>query len=93
MPMRSFEFVWDENTNLPHLADHDVLPEEAEWVVEHAAPEDRTRSRSSGNHIAFGYTRTGRYLAVVYWFVDKRLGLIYIETAYDTPLPSRRRHR
>lgn len=88
--MRHCEFIWDPTDNVPHLAEHDVTPEEAAYVVEHAAADNRTTSRTTGNPIAFGYTRAGRFLAVVYWVIDPEARQVYIETAYDVPPPIRR---
>jgi len=83
--MAKFVFIWDEEDNVPHLAEHGVTPEEAEYVVEHAGREDRAVSRTTGHPIAFGATPTRRHLAVVYWMVDEQEGLVYVETAYEVP--------
>jgi len=88
--MRDFVFIWDPDENVPHLAEHDVTPDEAAYVVEHAGPADRAISRTTGNPIAFGFTPAGRFLAVVYWVVDPNENVVYVETAYDVT-PRRRR--
>jgi hypothetical protein len=44
-----------------------------------------TISRSSGRPITFGYTSSGRYLAVVWEHVDDNPLTIYPITAYDVP--------
>lgn len=88
--MASYLFIWDddEGGNVAHLADHDVTPEEAAYVVEH--PVGQTTNRR-GEPVAFGYTRAGRHLAAAYWFVDESRTTVYVETAYDTQPRLRRR--
>jgi uncharacterized DUF497 family protein len=76
-----YVFIWDDQRNVPHLAEHGVTPEEAAHVIEHAIAHDV--SRSSGDPVAFGYTPTGRHLMVAYWFVDRLT--VYVETAYEVP--------
>ena len=66
-----FDIVWDDSWpdgNVAHLAEHGVSPEEAEVVLMH--PIAREKSRSSGRWIAFGRTKEGRPLAVVYEMID-----------------------
>jgi len=56
--------------NVQHLREHDVTIDEAEEVL--LDPESsRAVSRSSGLPTAFGWTSTGRHLAVVYELVDE----------------------
>ena len=76
--MPFYFFVWTPEI-IEHLAEHDVMPEEFEEVVE--TPDYEDMSRSTGNPVAFGSTSTGRYLCCVF----KRLGNDLIEpvTAYD----------
>jgi len=64
------EVIWDygPDGNVQHLAEHDVTPQEAEEVL--ADPITADVSRSTGRPIAFGLTRRGRRLAVVYEAVD-----------------------
>lgn len=89
--MPGYNFIWDDDDNVPHLAEHGITPEEAEYVVEHAGVDDRGISRTTGNPIAFGFTPARRYLAVVYWLVDEKENLVYVETAYEVPPRSGRR--
>jgi len=61
--------IWDledeMDGNVQHLREHDVTIEEAEEVL--LNPESsRAPSRTSGLPTAFGWTATGRHLAVVY---------------------------
>ncbi len=83
MARRSFFFVWDDDDNVPHLAEHGVTPEEAQYVVEHAEDQDRDVSRTTGNPVVFGDTPTGKHLMVVYWPIDA--ATVYVETAYEVP--------
>lgn len=85
--MPTYFFIWDEGEggNVEHLAEHDVTPEEAEYVVENAPPKGRTVSRSSGERVAFGCTPARRFMIVVYEQIDDIT--IYINTAYDVPEP------
>ena len=89
-------FIWDDDENVPHLAEHDVTPEEAAYVVEHAPEQDRTVSASTGIPVAFGYTPAGRHLMVAYRFLDEAKTEVYVVTAYDVPprpRPPQRRGR
>ena len=65
-----FDIIWDDGPggNMAHLAEHGVTPEEAEEILTRSAKVER--SRSSGRRIAFGRTRAGRNLAVVYEQID-----------------------
>jgi uncharacterized DUF497 family protein len=79
--MPRFEFIWvaGPQGNVEHLAEHGVSPREAEEVVSRPIAVDV--STSSGRPIAFGLTRTGRKLAVVYEPIDSIT--VYAITAYD----------
>jgi uncharacterized DUF497 family protein len=83
MAKRTYFFLWDDERNVPHLAEHGVTPEEAVFVVENAEEDDMTVSRTTGTPVAFGDTQAGRHLMVAYWFVDD--ATVYVETAYDVP--------
>jgi len=76
--MRHLDIIWTDDT-IAHLAEHDVSLEEAEEVLQE--PTIITTSRSSGRPIAFGFTRAGRQLAVVYETVDHIT--VYPITAYE----------
>jgi uncharacterized DUF497 family protein len=79
--MPHLEFIWIDGPdgNIEHLAEHGVSPKEAEEVL--SDPIDTGTSASSGRPIAFGYTRAGRKLAVVYEEIDSIT--VYPITAYD----------
>jgi uncharacterized DUF497 family protein len=81
LPMPHFEFIWIDGPdgNVRHLAENGVKPHEAEEVVRNPIATDK--SASSGRLIAFGFTRSGRKLAVVYERIDSIT--VYPITAYD----------
>jgi uncharacterized DUF497 family protein len=88
--------IWDlENDpdgNVQHLAQHDVSIDEAEEVL--LDPDSsRAVSRSSGLPTAFGWTSTGRHLAVVYELVDDDPLTLRPVTAYDVPPPRPQKKR
>jgi hypothetical protein len=80
--------IWDlpddPEGNVQHIASHDITIAEVEDVLLDRESED-TLSRSSGRPITFGYTSSGRYLAVVWEHVDDNPLTIYPITAYDAP--------
>ena len=80
--------IWDlpedPNGNVQHIAAHNITVDEVEEVLLDRDSED-TISRSSGRPITFGYTSSGRYLAVVWEHVDDNPLTIYPITAYDAP--------
>jgi hypothetical protein len=78
--------IWDDEPggNVEHTAEHDITPEEVEDVVRN--PDNETDvSHSSGNPITFGWTQTGRHIAVVWEEVDDDPRTIYPITAYEVP--------
>jgi uncharacterized DUF497 family protein len=79
-----WDLVEDPDGNVQHIAAHGITVEEVEEVLLDRDSEDTT-SRSSGRPITFGYTSSGRYLAVVWEHVDDDLLTIYPVTAYDAP--------
>jgi hypothetical protein len=82
----------DPNGNVQHLREHDVTIDEAEEVL--LDPQSsRAVSRSSGLPTAFGWTSTGRHLAVIYELVDDDPLTLRPVTAYDTPPPAAARKR
>src|ERR1022692_1813432 len=88
--------IWDleddPNGNVQHLQEHDVTIEEAEEVLLDPGS-SRARSRSSGLPTAFGWTSTGRHLAVVYELVEDDPLAIRPVTAYDVPPPGPKKKR
>ena len=88
--MRIEAILWDldddPDGNVQHCANHGVMREEVEEVLENAT--DADVSRSSGRPVVFGDTRTGRHLMVVYESVDA--STVYPVTAYEVPRRYRR---
>jgi len=87
-----WDLVEDPDGNVQHIAAHGITVEEVEEVLLDRNSEDTT-SRSSGRPITFGYTSSGRYLAVVWEHVDDDPLTIYPVTAYDAPERQSRRGR
>jgi uncharacterized DUF497 family protein len=85
------EFEWDDG-NVLHLAlGHGIEPEEAEEVLAGAPVFRKTRR---GHYAAFGKTRAGRLLVVV--FERRREGRVRVITGWDMNAAERRyyiRHR
>ena len=89
LPMLVYD---DADGNVQHLQEHEVTIEEAEEVL--LDPESsRASSRTSGLPTAFGWTSTGRHLAVVYEVVDADPLTFRPVTAYDVPPPTKRKGR
>jgi hypothetical protein len=88
--------IWDleddPDRNVRHLREHDITIEEAEEVLLDP-PSSRAVSRTSGLPTAFGWTSTGRHLAVVYELVDDDPLTLRPVTAYDTPPPALKKKR
>jgi hypothetical protein len=88
--MPYIEFIWDLDDdpegNVQHLLEHDVTKDEAEEALRH--PDAQTTSDSSGRPLTFGYTTTGRYLAVIWEHVLDDPLTVYPITAYDAPEPA-----
>ena len=88
--------IWDlpddPEGNVQHLREHDVSIEEAEEVLL-SRESSRATSRTSGLPTAFGWTSTGRHLAVVYDLVDDDPLTLRPVTAYDAPPPAEKKRR
>ena len=61
--------IWDldedPDGNVQHILEHDISKEEVEDVLFNPT-NPTTESRTTGNPLTFGWTSTGRYLAVVW---------------------------
>ncbi len=79
--MPYFDFIWETqgDGNVAHLAEHGFVPEDIEPIV--LNPDRISVSRSSGRPIAFGSTRDGREVAVVYEYIDDCT--VYPITAFE----------
>ncbi len=79
----SDDFEWDED-NLRHIAEHNVSPEEAEYVLLHH-PVELEYQDWHGDEERFqeiGATASGRFLIVLSTMRGIRLRVV---TAYDAP--------
>lgn len=81
--MAYVELIWDLDDdpegNVMHIAQHGLTKYDVVHALATAYSE--TRSRSTGESIAFGWTQHGRELAVVFEVVDDVS--IYPITAYE----------
>ena len=72
----------DPRGNVQHIAEHDLSVDEVESVLlEQGNPEGT--SRSSGRPIIFGWTMTGRFIAVVFEWSSDDPPVVYPITAYE----------
>jgi hypothetical protein len=94
--MVNVECIWDleedPEGNVQHIAEHGVTGEEAEEVVG-ASYEAAVASRSSGRPTVFGWTSTGKYLAVTFEVVDREVPQVYVVTAFEAPPPAEPKRR
>lgn len=77
-------FDWDE-TNILHIARHNVEPEEAEEILYNRP---LIRKSYQNRYAAYGQTNNGRFLVVIY--MKKSLNIIRIITARDMESKERR---
>ncbi|HET6881970.1 MAG TPA: hypothetical protein VFI31_17520 [Pirellulales bacterium] len=73
-------YLWTDEI-IAHLAEHDVTPEDFEFVLDH--PIKQGKSDSSGRPCVWGYTEHGRHLIAVYQRLDD-LTILPV-TAYEVP--------
>jgi uncharacterized DUF497 family protein len=77
--MRIEQVLWDldddPDGNVQHIAEHGMTVDEVEDML-HAADEVFA-SHSSGRPIAFGYTSTGKHIAVVFEIIDENPLAVY----------------
>lgn len=92
----SIQIIWDleddEEGNVQHIAEHGITVEEVEEVLLDRNS-IRAVSASSGLPLTFGYTTTGRHLAVIWEEVTADPPAIRPVTAYDVPERRPRRKR
>lgn len=81
--MANVECIWDlgedPEGNVRHIAEHGITIQEAEEVVQ-ACYEAAVASRSSGRPTVFGWTSTGKHLAVIFEAVDEARPQVYVVT-------------
>jgi hypothetical protein len=73
-------YLWTDEI-IAHLAEHDVSPEDFEYVLEN--PTMQGKSDSSGLPCVWGFTEDGRHLIAVYQRLDD-LTLLPV-TAHEVP--------
>ena len=82
---RAREFEWDDG-NVLHLAlGHGIEPEEAEEVL---AQFPLVRRTKRGHYAAFGATRSGRLLVIVF---ERKRAIVRVITGWDIS-PTERRY-
>ncbi len=74
-------FIWDDEPggNVEHVAEHGLMPEEAEWVVLNPLVEETGKAR--GRSVRKGYLPDGRWVKVVFEWVDA--DTVYVVTGYE----------
>lgn len=87
--MEDVQIIWDlpddPDGNYVHIVEgHDVTIDEVEEVLRNP-DNQQTESRSTGRPIVFGWTSTGKYLAVVFEEVLDDPLTVYPITAYPVP--------
>ena len=78
--MAFFEFIWAD-TVLEKLAERDISPYDVEEII--AKPDGQDVSRSTGLPVAFGTLADGRFIIVVYRWIDQVT--VQPITAYEVP--------
>ena len=91
--MHDVSILWDmeddPDGNVQHIAENDLSIEEVEDVL--LDPDNEVLvSRTSGRPITFGWTSTGRHIAVIWETVIDAPRTIRVRTAYEVS-PRRRR--
>ena len=76
-----YQYIWTVEAE-EHLAEHDITPDEFEWVMEH--PTSKTTSDSSGRPMVFGYTTDGRQVAATFELLEDGMTIIPV-TCYEVP--------
>jgi uncharacterized DUF497 family protein len=83
--------IWDLEEdragNVRHVAEHGITVQEVEEVVADQY-ETSVASHSSGRPTVFGWTSTGKHLAVVFEVVDEESPQVYVVTAFEAPPPA-----
>ncbi len=82
--MAWFEFIWLAGCggNIEHLAEHGVTQDDFETVFRNSDAELISRSR--GLPMRFGYTTDGRFIAIVYEWLEADMTVLPV-TAFDAP--------
>jgi uncharacterized DUF497 family protein len=90
------ECIWDldedSEGNVQHIAEHGIATEEAEEIVRNHY-EAAVASQTSGRPTVFGWTSTGKHLAVIFEVVDEEVPQVYVVTAFEAPPPAEPKRR
>ena len=83
--MNFLRIIWDfeADGNVEHIDEHDLTPEDVEYVLRNAA--HVKISQSSSRPCVFGYTPNDEYVIVVFEWVDE--DMVLPVTAYEVPEP------
>jgi hypothetical protein len=96
--MPRLTIIWDleddRDGNYWHICveGHGIAREEVEEVLT-LHYETLSRSRSSGQPVAFGWTSSGKYVTVVFENVSDDPATVYPITAYEVPVPEKNKRR
>jgi len=74
-----FDILWTEEI-ARHIAEHGLTLEDVEEVLMN--PVSESESRSSGLPVCWGFTPDGRYIAVIYRWIEDGLSIEPV-TAYE----------
>jgi hypothetical protein len=72
----------DPDGNIRHIEENGLTVEEVEDVLLNP-DNDEALSRSSGRPITFGWTSTGRHVAVIWETVNDDPRMVMVRTAYE----------
>jgi hypothetical protein len=82
------DVIWDLEDelegNLQHILEHDITQAEVDEVLQNPRNETGV-SKSSGRQVTFGWTSTGRHIAVIWELVEDNPRSVYPVTAYEVP--------
>lgn len=87
-----FRYYQDPDTGCPHLYNHGVSEDEAEYVIQHS---NEDRPGKEGSRVCIGATESGRHLRIVY-VPDPGGDSCFVVTGYELtgkPLMAYRRRR
>lgn len=80
--MEILDVIWDlddePDGNVQHIAEHDLSKDDVEDVL--FGIHEFDTSHSTGRPIAFGFTSDGRYICVVFEWIERET--VYPVTAY-----------
>jgi uncharacterized DUF497 family protein len=84
-----FDYRWND-WNILHIAEHNLSPEDAEYVVDHARPPYPERT-GNDKVLVRGQARSGQYIQVIY--VVDRDDMLYVIHARPLTENEKRRYR